>query len=594
MNSRKYGAVGACSVALTLLTFGPNVTNLFAAPQETGLFDKSSVEVENAPTRCASLIQQMAGKFSDASTHLVGATLLSRGPLQVGRGSPGAPPLAVPEHCDVTGVSQERAGRYGQRYAIRFHIRLPTRWNGRFLFQGGGGSNGDIGNALGPYSRAAKPALLQGFAVVSQDSGHSNELNNDPNRGGILAFGFDERARANYGYASLPVVADAAKAIIREFYGAPPRHSYFVGCSKGGQEGLAFAERYPLEFEGIAAIAPGLSLPRAAVEQAWDVQTLASAASASAETVTLAQLAAGFSDSALTLVRDAVLAACDADDGAKDGIVGDFTRCSTERVRPELLARSCSALKTADCLSASQITALVRLMGGARDRHNTKLYSTWPWDTGIASPDWRAWKLGSVDGRVPNRAVTLGGASLPSLFTTPPTVVSSNPRDLLAFLLHFDFDRDAPKIYATSAEFAHSAWADDSARSADLRKFNSRKGKLIVPQGVSDPVFSINDTIAWWREVNERNGGHANSFVRVFPVPGMNHCDGGPSTDRFDVLAALMRWVEQGRAPDFIPAAAGPASPWPGRTRPLCPYPAVARYKGSGDVENASSFKCRP
>jgi len=116
---------------------------------------------------------------------------------------------------------------------------------------------------------------------------------------------------------------------------------------------------------------------------------------------------------------------------------------------------------------------------------------------------------------------------------------------------------------------------------------------MIVPQGASDPVFSLNDTLAWYREVQRLSGGSAAEFVRVFPVPGMNHCNGGPATDQFDVFGALVDWVEKGSAPDRIIAKAGTTSPWPGRTRPLCPYPQAAHYKGSGNIEDAANFVCR-
>ena len=116
---------------------------------------------------------------------------------------------------------------------------------------------------------------------------------------------------------------------------------------------------------------------------------------------------------------------------------------------------------------------------------------------------------------------------------------------------------------------------------------------MIVFQGASDPVFSLNDTLAWYREVDKLNGGTAANFVRVFPVPGMAHCGGGPATDEFDAFGALVNWVERGVAPDRILAKAGTASPWPGRTRPLCPYPQAARYGGSGSIEDAANFVCR-
>jgi feruloyl esterase len=130
------------------------------------------------------------------------------------------------------------------------------------------------------------------------------------------------------------------------------------------------------------------------------------------------------------------------------------------------------------------------------------------------------------------------------------------------------------------------------AGSTDLAGFRKRNGKLLIAHGVSDPIFSINDTIAWWNDLNTATGGTASDFARVFAVPGMQHCAGGPATDQFDAFGALVNWVEKGMAPDQIVARAGAATPWPGRTRPLCAYPKIARYKGKGSLEDASSFEC--
>src|SRR5438045_3584535 len=175
-------------------------------------------------------------------------------------------------------------------------------------------------------------------------------------------------------------------------------------------------------------------------------------------------------------------------------------------------------------------------MSVARDHSGRLRYTDWPWDTGVASPGWRVWKMGLERGP-PSLNVILGGPSLASVFTTPPTPLGADPQQALQFVLRFDFDRDAPRIYATTERFPHSAWEDVSARSADLSGFRARHGKLLLTHGVSDPVFSINDTLAWWREVNARSNKHASSFVRVYPVPGMTHCAGGATTDLFDVLA---------------------------------------------------------
>jgi feruloyl esterase len=531
----------------------------------------------------------MAGKWPDSTTRITAAhffdnTEVIRVPMF------GAPPaeVSVPAHCEVFGVLHERVGALGQNYSIRFHLRLPVKWNRRFFFQGGGGTNGEIGNALGLLGPSVPSAISQSFAVVSQDSGHDNEINSDPTRGGATAFGFDAQARADYGQASLQPVSQAAKELIANYYQERPKFSYFVGCSKGGAEGMAAAQRYPEEFDGIVASAPGMSLPRAALAQAWDVQVLGQPV----EAKTAGELAKAFSDGDLSLVSRAVLAACDRDDGLTDGIVGAFERCSGTKVHRQLSRLRCAREKTDQCLTATQIVALGRVYEGPKNASASRLYSDWPWDAGIASFAWRLWKLGSVDGAMPALNITLGGASLSSVFTSPPTELSDTPEAKFAFIRNFDFDRDAQKIYATALQFPRSAWDDISARSPDLSKFRARKGKLVIPHGVSDAVFSINDTIAWFRELDVRDDGAASDFVRVFPVPGMGHCGGGPATDQFNAFGALVQWVETGEAPDRLLAQAGPTTPWPGRQRPLCPYPKIARYKGTGNPDLAESFIC--
>jgi len=162
----------------------------------------------------------------------------------------------------------------------------------------------------------------------------------------------------------------------------------------------------------------------------------------------------------------------------------------------------------------------------------------------------------------------------------------------MAFLNGIDLDKDAAKLYATSGEYTESAWDFMMASSTDLSKFKSHGGKLVIVHGVSDPVFSINDTIRWWNEVNRANNGGAAAFVRMFAVPGMNHCAGGPATDQYNAFAALVNWTENNTAPERIVATAGAATPWPGRSRPLCAYPQQARYKGSGSIEDAANFTC--
>jgi len=439
---------------------------------------------------------------------------------------------------------------------------------------------------LGPTS-----ALAQGFAVLSQDSGHDNARNTVPERNGAAAFGFDPQARADYGGDSLEKSVLAAKALVGAYYGGQPRYSYFFGCSKGGQEGMALAQQYPDLFDGIVAAAPGFSLPRAAIGEAWNTQAFASVLEAQGRQATLASLGTSFSPADLGLVGQAVLAACDADDGLADGIVGNFRQCTSARVQPRLAERRCSGAKAEGCLSDAQIVALQRIHDGARTSKGAQIYRGFPWDAGWADIGWRVWMLGAPDGGMTAINVAMGAPSLASVFSSPPRALG-DPAAALAYALGYDFDRDPAGIDAAVAPFTRSAWEDISARSSNLDAFRARGGKLIVPHGVSDPVFSVSDTIDWWEETDRRYGGKAAGFTRVFPVPGMGHCQGGPATDSFDAFGALVNWVEHGQAPASIPARAGPMSPWPGRERPLCPYPQVARPVGAAGANGEPEFAC--
>jgi feruloyl esterase len=357
---------------------------------------------------------------------------------------------------------------------------------------------------------------------------------------------------------------------------------------------MALAEYYPEEFDGIVAADPGISLPRAALAEIWDVQTFEAltAPPPAQGAPPFTRLPAAFSDADLHLLREAVLAACDADDGLKDGIVAAFAACTNHKVLPELRKRTCSKGKSDSCLSAAQIAALNRSLRGPHDARDRPLYSDWPWDAGIGSDAWRFWKLGQPGG-LPALNLLLGGPATAVIFTTPPSGIGADPQSAFEYALGFDFSHSADRIYATDSTFAQSAWDEISARSPHLEAFRAHGGKLIIPHGVSDPVFSINDTLAWYHEVDVAQGGTAQEFVRVFPVPGMAHCGGGPATDNFDAFAPLRSWVESGKAPSRIEARAGPQTPWPGRSRPLCPYPAIPRYSGHGDVERAESFICQ-
>jgi feruloyl esterase len=499
----------------------------------------------------------------------------------------------------------ERIGVNSQHYAIRFHLRLPTDWNGRFFFEGGGGSNGNLGNALGNLQGQQRTnALAMGFAVVSTDSGHDNAVNNDPSHNGTLTFGFDPQARRDFGYNSYDQVTQAAKAIIRDFYGRAPERSYYVGCSEGGREAMLMSQRFPAHFDGILACSPGFKLAKAALfGHAADAQALAEVARSSGTFDRFGQplLNKTFTDEDLDLAAQAITTACDALDGLADAIIDNFPACTPAVVAPRLAAITCKGPKRNTCLSPAQVAALQKIFAGARNTQGELLYADWAWDRGIGgkigetyNQGWRSWKLGAFDAAGNSSIIaTLGSASASALFVTPPVAVPATGAGPVAYLLGVDFERDAPKLYAKSGEFAEAVWDFMMASSTDLSAFKNRGGKLLIVHGVSDPVFSINDTISWWNDVNRANNGAASDFTRLFAVPGMNHCGGGPATDQFDAFAALQDWVEKGTAPDRIVATAGPNSPWPGRTRPLCAYPKQARYNGSGDIEQAGNFVCQ-
>ena len=551
-----------------------------------------------APEQCVALQKVDVKRLPNASTIINSAEWLGAQAAQGNR-------PALPEHCEVLGRMNDRTGANGQHYAIRFHLRLPAAWNGGFFFEGGGGSNGNLGNAYGNLQGQQRTnALTLGYAVVSQDSGHDNATNNDPRRNATQTFGFDEQARLDFGYNSYDQVTQASKALIQVYYGQAPRRSYYVGCSEGGREAMMMSQRFPTYFDGILACSPGFQLPKAAMfGEAGATQAYAELAKSMGIYDRFGQplLNKTFSDEDLDLAATAVLGACDALDGLADGIIDDFRHCTSETVASKLAAVTCKGPKRNTCLSAAQIAALNKVMAGARNSKGELLYGDWAWDRGIGGQNgntfyqgWRAWKIGAYEAPQ-NSAIStsLGSFAIGAIFSTPPTPVPASGAAPLAHLLGIDFDRDGPKIFATSGEFNQSAWDFMMASSTDISAFKSHGGKLILVHGVSDPIFSIQETVRWWEQVNTVNNGNAAEFTRLFAVPGMNHCGGGPATDQFDAFGALVNWVEKDQAPDQIIATAGPVSPWPGRTRPLCAYPKQARYKGSGSIDDASNFSCR-
>jgi Tannase and feruloyl esterase len=392
---------------------------------------------------CAGLLKIETSSLPAAKTVLTSAT------VNAARGAQGNVP-ALPEHCEVQGKINERTGANGQQYAIKFHLRLPTAWNGRFFFEGGGGSNGNLGNALGNLQGQQRTnALVLGYAVVSQDSGHDNQTNNDPNRNGTVTFGFDPQARLDFGYNSYDQVTQLAKALIARHYGRVPERSYYVGCSEGGREAMMMSQRFPSYFDGILACAPGFNLPKAALfGHAWDAQALAEVAKAQGVYDRFGQpfLNKTFTDEDLDLAAQAVLSACDGLDGLEDGIIDNLQACTPIVVSPKLNTIACKGPKRVTCLSTGQITALQKIFAGPKNSKSEMLYADWAWDRGIGgkigeafNQGWRIWKMGAYDSGTNSAIIAgLGAAAVSAVFTTPPTTITSTGAGPLAPLLGID------------------------------------------------------------------------------------------------------------------------------------------------------------
>lgn len=499
----------------------------------------------------------------------------------------------LPAHCLVQGQINARTGKafavdlvtravstVDAPYAIGFELRLPKDWNGRFFFQGGGGLDGVLGPAFGlfdPQQGAATNALSRGFAVVSTDGGHRGSSAFDGN------FGADPQARIDYAYNAIDKVTLAAKGALQQYYGKGPEKSYFVGCSNGGRQAMMMSQRFPSHFDGIVAGDPGFRYMDAVSNTLADVRTLAAIVPPGAVTPFGPDLGKTYSPADRALIGAAIVARCDVKgrDNLKDGIVSDPQACDFDPLRD---IPTCTAGASANCLSLAQKTALAAMTAGGKTASGAALYSDYFYDAGIGSPGWSVWKLDGIPVPLsPTLTVSLGLNQLAGM--DGPGKVFSTPANPVFDPFGFDPETDPARF----REFGKLANAD----SVDLSSFKARGGKIMLYNGNSDPLFSSKDIARYVQSLAAANGGSASDFARLFLVPGMGHCSGGPATDGFDPLAAMQAWVEQGVAPDTLLAKAGPFTPWPGRTRPLCAYPKVAVYKGSGSIEDAANFACQ-
>lgn len=537
-----------------------------------------------APAALIGACEDLAARLGGMpNTVITGSTTVPTGTLSVA-----AQPIA--EHCRVTGKMHERVSPVdGKTYAIQFEMRLPKAWNGRFFHQGNGGIDGSVVTADTRFGGGALTStLLQGFAVLSSDAGHSNAQ-------GGPAFGLDPQARLDYGYEAVAKLTPMAKQAIRVAYGKGPDRSYFGGCSNGGRHTLVTAARLPHEYDGYLAGAPGYNLPLAALANIFGGQRYASLVEPPANPATPPGLETAFTAAERKALASAVLARCDALDGATDGLVQDTRACQREfdlmRDMP-----TCAGTRDGSCLSQAQKIAIAPIFSGATTANGHRFYAPFPFDSGIGAGGIPFWEF--------TAPLVLDSGAVGTIFKVPPSTLplTNGP----AFSLGLNIDTALTELFATDATYTESAMSfmtpPDATNLNDLRR---RGAKIIVYHGVSDPIFSVADTERWYRGIDRSSDGGADDFARLYRVPGMGHCAGGPATDQADFLTPLVAWVEQGDAPaDIVAAARGagnlggvnpevPASWSPERTRPLCPFPSVARYRGHGDVEQAGSWVCR-
>ncbi len=522
--------------------------------------------------------EALASTFKYASTNLFSVTEAAAGSLLVaGKGAPA--------HCLITGEMYPRDGVNG-RYSIQFEMRLPKAWNGRFFYQTNGGFDGVVVPATGLPSGSASTtsALLQGFAVISSDGGHSAAQN----AAGPLSFGNDPQARLDYGYQAVGKLTPMAKGLIKAAYGRSPDRSYIAGCSNGGRMTMVAAARFASDFDGYLIGNPGFHLPLSATAGVSIFQKYVQLAGAPAAAAT------AFNQAERSTVAKAILNRCDALDGVNDAMVQDTAACQSafdiQRDVP-----TCSGARDGRCLTLEQKGLVSDIFNGVKTSDGKLVYARYPFDNGLQSPAWDFWKLSA--------AASISSMGIAQVWRSPP--VNAQDFNPVTFAVTAKLEDMLSGLTATSGDFLESGMSWMTPPNATkLGAVRDRGAKLMVYHGNGDPGFSSEDTANWYDGLSKQNNGDAKNFARFYRVPGMGHCAGGPSTDQFDMIAPLVDWVEKGVAPQAIIASArGAGNPagvnmelppdWSAnRTRPLCVYPQVAKYKGSGSQEDAASFSC--
>lgn len=489
-----------------------------------------------APVACADL-----KSLSVPKTVLSVAAVVSAGAFR----SPappafGPPPdyAGLPQFCRVAGAIRATA-----ESDIRFELWLPENWNGKFMQTGNGGAAGAI-----VYDSLVDP-LLRGYAVANTDTGHQGAV-------GDFAWAVGQPQKLfDYQFRAVHELTLVGKAITAARYGRQPNRSYWLGCSTGGRQGLKEAQRYPEDYDGIVAGAPASNWSPLMALSVVIQQNLG---------------AGGLAVEKLGLLKEAAIATCDAGDNVTDRVIANTGTCD---FNPASL--QCANGTGDQCLSPSEVVAANRIYRGAVDRLG-----------GVVMP-------GTGPGSEPLWAAYAGPQFAIGTNYFRSVVMNDSRWDPATF----DVDRDLARAETVDGGAA-------KAMDPDLSEFVRRGGKLLTYHGTTDGLIPYKNSVNYHEAVMEEMGERrAANSVKLYLVPGMDHCAGGEGAFAVDWLTPLERWVELGEEPGALPAAhpggvpAGPPGAPPGPpsepfTRPVCPYPQVATYLGSGDVDDAASFAC--
>jgi feruloyl esterase len=455
------------------------------------------------------------------------ATAVNAGPIGIGTRT-----TTVPAMCRVQAVATPTPD---SRIGIEVWMPPAATWNGKLLGTDNGGFSGAIGYP------AMSAAVARGYAAVGTDTGHTGDQ---------MDFGIGHPEKiTDWAYRAVHVMTDVAKIVIRSHQGRLPERSYFSGCSTGGQQALSEAQRYPSDYDGIVAGDPGHDRLNLIYGFLWS--WLATHDEQGQSILPSAKLPA---------LAAAAVAACDATDGVRDGVIDDPRACHFD---PASIA--CKDADGPGCLMPREVEAVKKVYDGTKNpRTGAQIFPGWArgselgWGTYITNP------------REPVRVGLFSGWA----FHDPRW----DPRS-------FDWDRDVA--------FVNAALPSVNALSTDLSAFKARGGKLLMYTGLADPVVPPQAVIDYYERVTTTMGGRARteSFFRFFPVPGMAHCRGGAGPNTFDALGTLEKWVEKGDVPRSM-IATHMTGQQVDRSRPICAYPQRARYKGTGSTDTASNFMC--